>query len=119
MNPSILSDEQFSLLRNCKRQQRESQTMHDNQAIKGRGVVANPDGRFEPIAYEPDPDAAAEDAPSPATQFFRDTSRTVIASNDSPDVGFAVSINPYRGCEHGCAYCYARPYHEYLGFSAG
>jgi DNA repair photolyase len=93
--------------------------MRDNQAIKGRGVVANPVGRFEQIAYEPDSDAAEEDAPSPTTQFFRDTSRTILARNESPDVGFAVSINPYRGCEHGCAYCYARPYHEYLGFSAG
>ncbi len=55
----------------------------------------------------------------PRTQFFKDHSRTVIARNDSPDVGFDASLNPYRGCEHGCAYCYARPTHEYLGFSAG
>src|SRR5262249_20381462 len=48
-----------------------------------------------------------------------DLSRSIIATNDSPDVGFDASINPYRGCEHGCGYCYARPYHEYLGFSAG
>src|SRR5205807_522460 len=49
----------------------------------------------------------------------KDTSRSIIAYNQSPDVGFSASINPYRGCEHGCSYCYARPYHEYLGFSAG
>ena len=53
------------------------------------------------------------------TQFFKDHSKTVIARNDSPDVGFSASLNPYRGCEHGCIYCYARPTHEYLGFSAG
>ena len=55
----------------------------------------------------------------PPTEYLPDTSRTIIAKNDSPDVGFEVSLNPYRGCEHGCIYCYARPTHEYLGFSAG
>jgi DNA repair photolyase len=60
-----------------------------------------------------------EDGPAPHTVFLRDDSRSIIASNDSPDVGFEKSINPYRGCENGCAYCYARPTHEYLGFSAG
>ncbi len=55
----------------------------------------------------------------PRTQFFKDHSKTVIARNDSPDVGFTASLNPYRGCEHGCIYCYARPTHEFLGFSAG
>src|SRR5205807_1548981 len=53
------------------------------------------------------------------TQFFADSSKSIIAYNDSPDVGFDASVNPYRGCEHGCVYCYARPSHEYLGFSAG
>ena len=53
------------------------------------------------------------------TQFFRDDSKSIIAKNDSYDVGFEYSINPYRGCEHGCVYCYARPSHEFLGFSAG
>ena len=53
------------------------------------------------------------------TQFFRDTSKTALAKNDSPDIGFTFDLNPYRGCEHGCIYCYARPTHEYLGFSAG
>jgi DNA repair photolyase len=86
--------------------------------IRGRGAAANPANRFELLQYEPDPEAEP-DGSAPATQFFRDSSRTVIAYNDSPDVGFDASINPYRGCEHGCVYCYARPTHEYLGFSAG
>src|SRR5262249_42720134 len=86
--------------------------------LHGRGAADNPPNRFEPIHYEPDPEADA-DGPGPATQFYRDTARSIIATNDSPDVGFEASINPYRGCEHGCAYCYARPTHEYLGLSAG
>lgn len=86
--------------------------------IKGRGAVSNPANRFERIDFEPDPESAAEN-PGPRTQFFRDSTRTVIASNDSPDVGFDYSVNPYRGCEHGCIYCYARPTHEYFGLSAG
>jgi DNA repair photolyase len=60
-----------------------------------------------------------EEDPAPRTTFLRDASRSIVARNDSPDVGFDLSVNPYRGCEHGCAYCYARPTHEYLGFSAG
>jgi DNA repair photolyase len=60
-----------------------------------------------------------EDDPLPRTQFLKDHSQTIIATNESPDVGFETSINPYRGCEHGCIYCYARPFHEYLGFSSG
>lgn len=87
---------------------------------KGRGTPENPTNRFESFAYEAgdygqDPD----EAPAPQTQFLRDASKTILAKNDSPDVGFSVSINAYRGCEHGCSYCYARPTHEYLGFSAG
>jgi DNA repair photolyase len=93
-------------------------TMHE-MPIHGRGASGNPANRFERLSYEPDPDSPPEQSPSPATQFFKDKTRTIIATNDSPDVGFEASINPYRGCEHGCIYCYARPYHEYLGFSAG
>ena len=59
------------------------------------------------------------DEPRPGTQFIPDASKSIIATNDSPDIPFEASINPYRGCEHGCIYCYARPTHEYLGFSAG
>ncbi len=87
--------------------------------IHGRGAAGNPANRFERLHHEPDPDVNPDDQPAPATQFYKDQSRTIIATNDSPDVGFEASINPYRGCEHGCIYCYARPTHEYLGFSAG
>jgi len=86
---------------------------------RGRGAAGNPPNRFEPISLERDTDWNPEDDPAPRTQFLRDLSRTVINYNDSPDVPFHASLNPYRGCEHGCAYCYARPTHEYLGFSAG
>jgi DNA repair photolyase len=89
-------------------------------SIHGRGASLNPPNRFEPIRYEPDSDSGdPSEAPSPQTQFLRDPSRSLIAYNESPDVGFEASINPYRGCEHGCIYCYARPTHEYLGFSSG
>jgi DNA repair photolyase len=91
----------------------------EHESVRGRGAADNPVNRFERLHYEPDPDTPADEAPAPATQFFRDATRTILVTNDSPDVGFEVSINPYRGCEHGCAYCYARPTHEYLGFSAG
>ncbi len=89
--------------------------------MKGRGADWNPQNRFEALAYVRDDDAqvAPEDEPSTQTVYLRDPARTIIATNDSPDVGFDASINPYRGCEHGCIYCYARPSHEYLGFSAG
>jgi len=87
--------------------------------IHGRGAGGNPPNRFEPIVLERDPEATLEDEPALTTQYFRDWTRSIIAHNDSPDVGFEYSINPYRGCEHGCIYCYARPTHEYLGLSAG
>ena len=91
----------------------------DGTAPRGRGSADNPPNRFIPLHYAPDPDCPPDDAPAPHTQFLRDATRTIIASNDSPDVGFTHSVNPYRGCEHGCVYCYARPFHEYLGLSAG
>lgn len=90
----------------------------DTPPFRGRGASGNPPNRFELLQYERDLEADP-DGPSPTTQFLRDASRTIIARNDSPDVAFDASINPYRGCEHGCPYCYARPNHEYLGFSAG
>lgn len=87
--------------------------------MKGRGAAGNPPNRFEHVLLERDPDWTEPDDPAPRTRFYRDSSQTIIAYNDSPDIGFRASINPYRGCEHGCIYCYARPFHEYLGFSAG
>jgi DNA repair photolyase len=91
----------------------------DSTPIKGRGAADNPPNRFELIHYDRLEEGADDECPAPATQFFRDSTASIIATNDSPDVPFAASINPYRGCEHGCVYCYARPYHEYLGFSIG
>jgi DNA repair photolyase len=88
------------------------------QKIKGRGAAENPPNRFEKIWKSRDPEWTEED-PAPGTVFLRDTSRSIISYNDSPDLGFSASLNPYRGCEHGCIYCYARPTHEYLGMSAG
>jgi DNA repair photolyase len=93
-------------------------------SIRGRGATFNPPNRFEPMEVIPDGDTldadlAEDELPLPRTRFLRDTTRTILASNDSPDVGFSKSINPYRGCEHGCIYCFARPFHEYIGFSAG
>jgi DNA repair photolyase len=112
-----------------------------NPSIPGRGAADNPANRFERAHYAFDEDAqpfsdddnqlkAGEKIDSKPkienlkskislTQYLPDHSRTIIASNNSPDVPFARSINPYRGCSHGCIYCYARPTHEYLGMSAG
>jgi DNA repair photolyase len=82
-----------------------------------RGTEANPENRYERIHVDADEDF--EDDGTPPTVLYRDATRTALAHNDSPDIGFEYSLNPYRGCEHGCIYCYARPTHEYLGFSAG
>ncbi len=116
----------------------------EQRGMKGRGAGFNPGNRFEKAHLAPDPDpqppapdddsvhlpvlgnpaSATSPQPfpdpiSPPTTYLPDHSRSVIATNSSPDIPFSASINPYRGCSHGCIYCYARPTHEYLGFSAG
>src|SRR6188472_420048 len=94
-------------------------------AIRGRGASWSPANRFEKLHIDQndldvvDVDLGTEDRLRCGTQYFRDGTKSVITRNNSPDVGFETSLNPYRGCEHGCIYCYARPTHEYLGFSAG
>lgn len=89
--------------------------MHNSD--HGRGAGFNPPNRFERLHVEP---VESDVAGLPVqTEFYVDSARSILAQNDSPDVPFDYSINPYRGCEHGCIYCYARQTHEYLGFSAG
>ena len=89
------------------------------RALKGRGATDNPANRFERLHVVAEEAWTDPEDPLPRTVFLQDASRGILARNQSPDVGFEYSINPYRGCEHGCIYCYARPTHEYLGFSAG
>jgi DNA repair photolyase len=98
-------------------------TRHPRRVYKGRGARLNPPNRYADYASEDIDDGwgSLEETLSaaPATTLSIDTSRRVITYNDSPDVGFDRSINPYRGCEHGCAYCFARPSHAWLGLSPG
>jgi DNA repair photolyase len=105
-------------------------SIHDASAMlagvrKGRGAVSNPAIRFDrhsAAAFDDGWDTLEEEAaelPPLATTLIKDSSRTALAWNKSPDIGFDRSINPYRGCEHGCVYCFARPTHAYLGFSPG
>ncbi len=91
-------------------------------SIRGRGARSNLSGRFEQRVVEAFDDGWAAEDPLPAriaTTTTAETARKIITRNDSPDVGFSASINPYRGCEHGCIYCYARPAHAYMGLSPG
>ena len=101
--------------------------MNTHYSGKGRGTTDTPGNRFEALTVEEDP-AAWEEIKAvdedfqdkrPLTEALRDDTQSIITHNNSPDIGFTKSLNPYRGCEHGCSYCYARPYHEYLGFNAG
>jgi DNA repair photolyase len=98
----------------------------NNNKLKGRGSQFNIPNRFEQIHTDHSPEHNNEDEfdlisneKKIPTIFYNDHSRSVLVKNNSPDLGLSYSINPYRGCEHGCIYCYARPTHEYLGFSAG
>lgn len=93
-------------------------------AIKGRGAASNPAGRFEPTHAQAEDDGwqsllLDDAAPRPRTEVTGERARRVITRNDSPDVGFDQALNPYRGCEHGCIYCFARPSHSYLNLSPG
>ena len=101
---------------------RRSEALPEPHQPRGRGAKSNAAGRYEREVREPFDDGWGESdpkAPKIETKLIRDASRTIIATNDSPDIGFDRSINPYRGCEHGCIYCYARPTHAYWGYSAG
>jgi DNA repair photolyase len=95
-------------------------TARDGQA-RGRGAKVNMSGRFEALNRSLFDDGwqGLEELPSFRTQVFEETPRSIITRNDSPDISFDRSINPYRGCEHGCSYCYARPAHAYMGLSPG
>jgi DNA repair photolyase len=101
------------------------ETPQSRAPITGRGASWSPANRFEKLHVDltdidvVDVGPEEEENPRRSTQYFRDNTKSIIARNQSPDVGFETSINPYRGCEHGCIYCFARPTHEYLGFSAG
>src|SRR2546421_7892382 len=102
-----------------------AETPQSHSAIRGRGASWSPANRFEKLHVDltdadvVEPRCEAEETPRRPTQYFHDGTKSIITRNASPDVGFETSLNPYRGCEHGCIYCYARPTHEYLGFSAG
>src|SRR5437588_580120 len=102
-----------------------TETPQSHAAIRGRGASWSPANRFEKLHVDlTDVDVVeaaceTEETPRRPTQYLRDGTKSIITRNTSPDVGFETSLNPYRGCEHGCIYCYARPTHEYLGFSAG
>ncbi len=97
----------------------------DRPHAKGRGAQIKPPNRFESVQYEEDweqvelDDDYMKSCRSIKTEYLPDNSQSIVAENDSPDVGFRFSLNPYRGCSHGCVYCYARPTHEYLGMNAG
>ena len=99
--------------------------MRPNQPFKGRGAALNPKVRFDRLGEDPFDDgweslsAVLDEKGRPATEVSPDRSRSVIARNQSPDIPFEQSINGYRGCEHGCIYCYARPSHAFLGLSPG
>src|SRR5574338_1181827 len=102
-------------------QVRPEKEMPSPQPLRGRGAVSNPQGRFERLTRDQYDDGwwPEEELPPLATTVRIEESRSIIARNDSPDIPFSQSITPYRGCEHGCVYCYARATHSYLDLSPG
>lgn len=98
-----------------------SEDSQNKRVRKGRGAISNPDGRFETMRQSAFDDGwfHDDDADALATEYRPETIHSIISRNESPDIPFSQSINPYRGCEHGCIYCYARPSHSYWGLSGG
>lgn len=92
---------------------------NERNPIRGRGASDNPANRFEGRYTDYDLDEETGEKPSQNTKLIADDTKEILSQNDSPDIPFTYGLNPYRGCEHGCIYCYARPTHEFLGFSAG
>jgi DNA repair photolyase len=125
LDKTTCSSEHFSVGKRKKFVPVVAETPQSREPIHGRGASWSPANRFEKLHVDltdtdvVDVGPGEGEKPRTSTQFFRDNTKTIIARNQSPDVGFETSINPYRGCEHGCIYCFARPTHEYLGFSAG
>jgi DNA repair photolyase len=111
--------------RNTRPEHSNAMTGREQPIAKGRGSQLNPPNRFGGPTHELDLEQLEHDEDyieslkHRPTEYIPDHSRSIVAENQSPDVGFRFSINPYRGCAHGCSYCYARPYHEYLGLNAG
>ena len=115
----------FQLGRSLALSTDDQKMIRARQSLKGRGAHVQPANPylalravddFEHVAFDED---FLSEVDRPPTEYLPDDSQSIVAENDSPDVGFRWSVNPYRGCAHGCSYCYARPYHEFLGFSAG
>ena len=106
LDPALLGEGRFTAL---------------EQQARGRGATVNMSGRFEQFGRSLFDDGwqGLEDLPALRTEVFEETPKTIITRNESPDISFDRSINPYRGCEHGCSYCYARPAHAYMGLSPG
>src|SRR5688572_9884903 len=103
------------------RSETSAESMVDGERRRGRGAQSNHTGRFESemrVSFD-DGWESLGDLPALKTDVYAEPARSIITRNDSPDISFDQSINPYRGCEHGCVYCYARPTHCYLGHSAG
>jgi DNA repair photolyase len=102
-----------------------AQPPHQRRTIHGRGAAVQPDNPYLSTQRVDDWEHVADDQEyldqlgRPPTEYLDDNTQAIVATNDSPDVGFNYSVNPYRGCAHGCSYCFARPGHEYLGLSAG